>query len=77
MSPQEKNIGVVSKILVYIADPSFVSQIIMMLLSPIAAKNQSSGENVNHLTEILNPFNTAKGALPGKSHKITGASGFF
>jgi len=50
---------------------------IMILLSPIAAKKRSSGENVNHFTEILSPFNTAKGARPGKSHKITGASGFF
>jgi len=49
----------------------------IMLLSPIAAKNQSSGEKVSLLTEILRPLSTARGVLPGKSHKITGASGFF
>jgi len=49
----------------------------MMLLSPIAAKNQSSGEKVSLFTEMLSPLSTARGDLPGKSHKMTGASGFF
>jgi hypothetical protein len=49
----------------------------MMLLSPMAARKRSSGEKVSHFTEMLSPLRTARGALFGKSQRMTGASGFF